>query len=267
QRDFVQAALDEEESTRIEHDDGTTLILVDVPIVEVENATYIYRTIALGIVLLPEMILTVCTRDINVLSDFTQQTINGFATHKRTRFILQILGRNTSKFLTYLKMIDRASSRVETELHRSMRNKELIQMLKLEKSLVFFSTSLKGNEVVLERMLRMDSVQKFPDDTDLLEDVIIENKQAIEMCNIYRDILAGTMDAFASIISNNLNIVMKVLTSITLLMTIPTLIASIWGMNVPLPFENHPYGFPIVVGLMITTALGCFFLLWRRKMF
>ena len=160
-----------------------------------------------------------------------------------------------------------ASMFVQTRLEASMRNQELLQMMKLEKSLVYFSTSLKGNEMVLEKMLRMDMLRKYPDDSDLLEDVIIENKQAMEMCAIYRDIMSGTMDAFASIISNNLNVVMKVLTSLTVVLSIPTLFASLWGMNVGVPFENAPFGFWMVLGISVVASVAAFVLLWRKKMF
>ena len=156
---------------------------------------------------------------------------------------------------------------MEGELHKSMKNKELIAMLNLEKSLVYFSTSLKSNEAVLERLMRMEFIRRYPDDTDLLEDVIIENKQAIEMCTIYRDILSGTMDAFASVISNNLNIVMKLLTSITIMLTIPTLFASLWGMNVPVPFQNSPWGFVIVCGISLVASVISGIIMFRKKMF
>ena len=152
-------------------------------------------------------------------------------------------------------------------LQESLRNRELIQMMQLEKSLVYFSTSLKGNEMVLEKMMRMDMLRKYPEDADLLEDVIVENKQAIEMCAIYRDIMSGTMDAYASIISNNLNIVMKILTSLTVIMAIPTLFASFWGMNTAVPFEGTAWGFWVVVSLSLLAALGAFFVLWKKKMF
>ena len=140
-------------------------------------------------------------------------------------------------------------------------------MMKLEKSLVFFSTSLKGNELVMERMMRLDMLRKYPDDADLLDDVMVENKQAIEMCAIYRDIMSGTMDAFASIISNNLNIVMKILTSLTVVLAVPTIFASLFGMNVPMPFAENPYGFWIVLGISVVASIGAFVILWRKKMF
>ncbi|MBQ8536136.1 MAG: magnesium transporter CorA family protein [Clostridia bacterium] len=264
---YLQAALDEEESARIETDNGQTLIIVDIPFVESEGSGYIYSTIPMGIILVDEVIITVCTRETPIITDFTEERIRNFWTFKRTRFILQLLHRNASRFLAYLKQIDKASMHVQDLLEKSSRNQELLQMMKLEKSLVFFSTSLKGNEMVMEKLLRLEVIQKYPDDTDLLEDVIIENEQAIEMCNIYRDIMSGTMDAFASIISNNLNITMKVLTSLTVVMSIPTIFASLWGMNVKVPFADSPVGFWIVLGISAAAALGAFFLLYKKKMF
>ena len=253
---FLAAALDEEESARIEHepDKNQTLIVVDIPYVESEGSGYVYSTIPLGIVLVDDIIITVCTRDTPIINDFTEERIRGFWTHKRTRFILQLLHRNASRYLAYLKQIDKASMHVQE---------------KLEKSLVFFSISLKSNEMVLERLMRQTNIlRQFPEDTDLLEDVIIENKQAIEMCAIYRDIMTGTMDTFASIISNNLNITMKVLTSLTAVLSIPTIIASLWGMNVGgIPFASSPFGFWIVVGISVLLAIVSFIFMYKKQMF
>ena len=264
---FLSAALDVEERARLEHDKDQTLIIVDTPFVEAEGSGYVYSTIPIGIVLVDDVIITVATRETPIITDFTEERIRGFTTDKRFRFILQLLYRNASMFLSYLSQVDKASMAVQGKLEKSLRNRELLQMMKLEKSLVFFSTSLKGNEVVLERMMRLESIKQVPEVEDLLEDVIIENKQAMEMCTIYRDILSGTMDAFASIISNNLNIVMKVLTSLTVLLSVPTLFAAFWGMNVAVPFAGSPYGFYIVLGISAVSALVAFVLLWRRKMF
>ena len=217
---FLPAALDQEESARVEVDGSQTLIIVDTPYTESEGSGYIYSTIPVGIVLADEVIITVTTQETAIITDFTEERVRGFSTQKRMRFILQLLYRNASLFLSYLKQVDKASMHVQGQLEKSMKNRELFQMLKLEKSLVFFSTSLKGNEGVMEKMMRMSMLRSDADLGDLLEDVIIENKQALEMCTIYRDILSGTMDAFASIISNNLNIVMKVLTSLTVVLFI-----------------------------------------------
>jgi magnesium transporter len=206
--DFLKAALDEEERARIENEDGNTLILVDVPIMEQEGKMNLYTTIPLAIILTRRTIVTVCLKEETILNDFRRNKVKSFFTNYKARFVLQILYRNSTKYLQDLKQIDKTSNRIEQDLHKSMKNKELIQMLKLEKSLVFFSTALKSNEIVLEKLMKFEYVKNYPEDTELLEDVIIENKQAIEMANIYSSILSGTMDAFASVISNNLNIVM-----------------------------------------------------------
>jgi len=264
--DFLRAALDEEERARIESDEGQTLIVVDTPIVENEGQMNIYYTIPLAIIILKNVIITVCLNEDTILEDFRKNRVKSFLTQFKTRFVLQILYRNAARYLQYLKHIDKMSNKIEQDLHKSMRNKELIQMLKLEKSLVYFSTSLKANEVVLEKLLRLESIKKYPDDTELLEDVIVENKQAIEMANIYSSILSGTMDAFASVISNNLNIVMKFLTSVTIVMAIPTLISSFFGMNVPLPLDS-PGSFWIIVAMTLVVCTVTGFILYRKKLF
>ncbi len=267
EEDYLRAALDEEESPRIESDEGQTLLVVDMPVVEPEGRTFLYNTIPLGIVYFERGIVTVCLRESSILDNFMEGRVRGFSPAKKTRFILQLLYRNASRFLQYLKQIDKASVLLENELHKSMKNRELIQMLKLEKSLVYFSTSLRANEVVMDKLLKTDYVRKFPEDTELLEDVIIENKQAIEMCNIYRDILSGTMDAFASIISNNLNIVMKLLATLTIVLSIPTIVASLFGMNTGGPWEGNPMGFWYALGIAVAVTLAVVVVLWRKKMF
>ncbi|MBR3872657.1 MAG: magnesium transporter CorA family protein [Clostridia bacterium] len=264
---YLQAALDEEESARIERDGDQMLIIVDIPYMEADGNGYAYTTIPMGIVMVDEVIITVSTRESTIITDFTEERIRGFWTFKRTRFLLQLLYRNASRFLNYLKQIEKASGFVQEKLQSTMRNQELLQMMKLEKSLVFFNTSLKSNEMVLEKLLRMDLLRRYPDDSDLLEDVIIENKQAMEMCSIYRDITSGTMDAFASIISNNLNTVMKILTSFTVVLAIPTIFASLWGMNVGVPFQQNPFGFWIVLGISVLASVAVFLILWKKKMF
>ncbi len=263
--DFLRAALDEEERARIENDNGQTLIIVDTPVME-KDGKNLYTTIPLAIILIKHIIITVCLKDDTLLNDFSSNKVKTFFTQYKTRFVLQVLHRNATKYLQFLKHIDKASNRVEQDLHKSMKNKELIQMLKLEKSLVYFSTALKANEVVLEKLMKYEHIKKYPEDTDLLEDAIIENKQAIEMANIYSSIMTGTMDAFASIISNNLNIVMKFLTSVTIVMAIPTMISSFFGMNVGLPISG-PYAFWIIVVLAVVMSAVTGFTLIRKKMF
>ena len=263
---FLQAALDEEETPRIEKDEEQTLILVDIPVIEPEGTSFLYNTVPLGIVITEHNIVTVCLEESTIIDDFHKGRVKGFDCAKKTRFVFQLLYKNSSRFLQYLRQIEKASTQVESALHKSLKNRELIQMLKLEKSLVYFATSLKANEMVLEKMLKTNLIKRYPDDEDLLEDVIVENKQAIEMCTIYRDILSGTMDAFASVISNNLNIVMKLLTSITIILAVPTLIASLWGMNVDVPFGGLRGGFLIVTGIALAVTVTVALILWRKKM-
>lgn len=265
--DLIKPALDEEERARIESENGQTLILVDIPVVENEDGKKVYSTIPLGIILTKENIVTVCLKETPIIYDFINKRIKSFYTYYKSRFILQILFKNATFYLHYLRDIEKISNKIENDLQESMKNKELIQLLKLEKSLVYFSTSLKSNEIVLEKMLKLDSIKKFEEDKSLLEDVIIENKQAIEMTNIYSSILSGMMDAFASIISNNLNIVMKTLTVITIALTIPTVVSSFFGMNVPNLWTENNMAFPIIVGGSIIISVLTSVILVKRKLF
>lgn len=268
--DDLRAPLDEEERSRIELEDDYTLILVDIPVIEERNDKDWYGTIPMGIVVADKVIITVCLEDTPILSSFMDGRVRNFYTYMKTRFILQILYRNASMYLHYLRIIDKKSEMVEGRLHKSQRNRELIELLELEKSLVYFTTSLRSNEVVLEKLMKVEKIKHYPEDEDLLEDVIIENKQAIEMANIYSGILSGTMDAFASVISNNLNIVMKFLATVTIVMSIPTMVYSAYGMNVNtagMPFANSPYGFWIVIGISAVIALIVALFFSKKDMF
>jgi magnesium transporter len=255
--DYVRAALDEEERPRIDTENGCSLIVIDIPIPDTRE-TILYTTIPLGIIVTGDTIITVCLTENAIVDDFVTGRVRGFYTFKKTRFVLQILFRNASYFLQYLRQIERISDRLGAELHKSLRNRELIQLMNLKKSLVYFSTSLRSNALVLDKILKFQPLRMYPDDTDLLEDVIIENRQAIEMANIYSTILTETMDAFASIISNNFNGILKFLTAVTIILAVPTMIASFFGMNVPVPLENAPAGFLgiILASLVISGILA-----------
>lgn len=265
--EFLRAPLDEEETSRIEVEEGQISVIMDIPVMDVQNKSIQYYTIPLGIVLNDSVIVTICLQENKVIDDFIIKKVKGFYTYKKSRFILQILYRIATYYLCYLKQIDKTSHVIENRLHKSMKNKELIQLLSLEKSLVYFSTSLKANEITLEKMMKLEMMQKYEEDKDVLEDVIVENKQAIEMANIYSNILSGTMDAFASIISNNLNIVMKWLASITIVLSIPTAVSGFFGMNVPNPFEQNPFGFIIILGITAVIAGIVAYALAKRDMF
>jgi magnesium transporter len=265
--EFIRPALDEEERSRIETDNGQTLILVDIPTVETDGGTNVFSTIPLGIAFTKETIVTVCLKETPILSDFINRKVKSFYTYFKSRFILQVLFKNATLYLQYLRSIEKISNKIENDLQKSMKNKELAQLLKLEKSLVYFSTSLKSNESVLEKMLKLEAIKRFEEDQDLLEDVIIENKQAIEMTNIYSSILSGTMDAFASIISNNLNIVMKSLTTITISLAVPTMISGFFGMNVPNLLDHSNLAFPLIVAGSVILSVVTTFLLMKRRMY
>ena len=268
--DHLRAPLDEEERSRIEVEDEYTLILVDIPSIEERNGKDWFVTIPLAIITTKDVLITVCLEETPVLTSFMDGRVRDFHTFMKTRFILQILYKNATQFLQYLRIIDKKSEVIERKLHQSQKNEELIELLELEKSLVYFTTSRRSNEVVLEKLLRIEKIKKYPEDTDLLEDVIVENKQAIEMANIYSGILSGTMDAFASVISNNLNIVMKFLATVTIVLSIPTMIASFYGMNVNshgMPFADSPYGFAIVLGLTLLLSLFVAYIFNKKDLF
>jgi magnesium transporter len=266
--DFLRAALDEEEYSRIEVEDEHVLILIDMPTADKEDEHLVYSTLPFAIILTEKNIVTVCLKDSYIIDQFEKNSVRSFYTTKRYRFVLQLLFKISKRYLLYLKQIDRMSSDVERQLHKSMKNRELIQLLDLEKSLVYFTTALKANEIVLEKMMRLDAIKLYEEDEDLLEDVIIENKQAIEMATIYSNILSGMMDAFASVISNNLNGVMKILTSITIVMAIPTMIASFYGMNIAwLPIANSPNAFWVILGVSGALSLAAGLVLAFKRMF
>lgn len=263
--DLLRGPLDEEEKSRIDVEDGLTHVIVDIPVLVREEDQRGYETIPLGMLIHHDYFITTCLRANPILGEFERGAIRGFATFWKTRFMLQILQRVSAFYLRYLGRIDRETDKIERELRVSMKNAEIFDLLGLQKSLVYFTTSLRANESVLQKLLRTKTIKMYEEDQDLLEDVIVENKQASEMAKIYTDILTGMMDAFTSVISNNLNRVMKFLTSVTILFSIPTIVASMYGMNVALPFQDYPHAFvlTIVIWLVISGALALVF--WRKK--
>lgn len=253
--EFIRASLDEEESSRIDREEENSLIIIDNPVVNKSGKNLTYYTTPLSIIITPHNIITISLKETHVLEEFEESLIKNTNINDKNRFVLQIMLRVAGKYLKYLKQINKITERVEEELKKSMKNKELIQFLEIEKSLVYFSASLKSIGVMLGRMGRGKYINLNEEQYELLEDVIIEIKQATEMSEIYLNILNGTMDAFASIISNNLNIVMKVLASITLILSIPTIISGIYGMNNPrIPMIEY-WWFPLgisAVSMFIT---------------
>ena len=233
--DLLTKLLDDEELPRIEVGDNATLIVVDTPYVTDTNYKHKYNTDPLGLIINNDgYFITISPKEQTLFEDFKNNKVREFNIKKRTKFVIQILLKTASYYQRELKAINEYINEKEKTLHKSTNNKRLIELLNVEKTLVYFSTSLKANDVVLEKLAKGSVLTMYDDDTDLLEDAMIENKQAIEMANIYREILTSMTDTYATIISNNLNDVMKFLAGITIVFSIPTMVASFIGMNVPL---------------------------------
>lgn len=231
--DFFRSALDEEETSHIDYENGTTLIIIDTPVVKRLDKHFTYSTMPLGIMITDRNVITVSLKENQIINEFADGVARNANTHFKTQFVLTIMLKIATKYLQYLNQIDKITGHVENEMRRSMKNQELIQLLEIEKSLVYFSSSLKASDATLEKIMRGRYIKLYEEDQDLLEDVLIEIKQGIDMANIYLSVLSGTMEAYGSVISNNLNIVMKRLTSVSLLISIPTVVSGIYGMNNP----------------------------------
>ena len=264
--DFLKSSLDEEESSRVEQEEKQTLIIVDTAVSEVQkDDTLIFYTMPLGIIITEHHVFTISLRENKVIDDVVNGRVRNIQTQFRTQFVLRLMMNITSSFLIYLKQIDKTSSVMQRKLHGAMKNHELIQMLELEKSLIYFSTSLKSNDVTMNKILRGRVVKLYEEDQDLLEDVLIELKQAQEMASIYSSILSGVVDAFGSVISNNLNIVMWNLTRITIILAIPTMVFSFYGMNtLDLPFAEHTWA-PTLISLIATLLVALLLFKYKKK--
>lgn len=268
--DMIMAALDEEEPARTEFDEGNSMFVVDCPIIEESDGGDTYSTLPLAIIYNKNCIITVCLKGNPVLKDFITGRIKIFC-DKPVGFILNFMYGNAKRFLYCLKQIDRKAHRVQTELGRTLKNEEILQLLELENSLVYFSTSLNANYKVHEKLSKVEAVATREDYQDLYDDMVIESSQAVEMCKIYKDILSVSMDAYGSVISNNANDTMKKLTVITILLAIPTMIAGFWGMNMPVPWQaqegdTSTLWFWVVIGAtFVLTAVVAFILVKSMK--
>lgn len=266
--DIIRDILDADERPRYEVDDDWSLIIFRVP-VETTNNGVPYATLPLGIIRINQVTVTLCARQNEVLP-FDQPALfrgQNHLVHDELNFILKLFLRSGSTYLSYLKQINQQTGQIENELEKSIRNRELNKLLKMEKCLVYFITSLKANEIVLAKLRNSFKSNMGEVNEDLLEDAIIENKQALEMSQIYSDIQSGMMDAFASVISNNLNVVMKQLASISIILMIPTLIASLYGMNVPNHLENNSWAFVLILLFSALMAFLGIFIFRKRDLF
>ena len=269
--DILRNSLDADERSRVELDEGVFSTIVNLPLLDEEGN---FDTLPCGLVFSGENFLTICSKDNRILSSFNKNTAKTFDTRERTKFMLSILYKITQFYLRYLAIINRKTEHIEDALKQTTHNEELFDLMEIQKSLVYFTTALRDNQLVLEKILRMTKspasarlLAFTEDDTDLLEDVIVENKQAIEMVDMHRSILEGMMDGFASIINNNLNQIMKFLAAITIVLSIPTMLGTFWGMNVAVPFANMTYGFGAVISLSLLGTLGVILYFKKKGMF
>ena len=269
--DLLNNALDADERSRIEQDKNSLAIIINLPLLDDEGN---FDTLPCGLVITQKNFITICARENRVMNSFNRSTAKTFDTRDRARFMLNILYKCTQYYLKYLNIINKRTDELEYALRRTTSNKELFQLMEIQKSMVYFTTALKDNHLVLLKLLRLMRVPataKFAGfgegDSDLLDDVIIENKQAIEMVDMHRSILEGMMDGFASIISNNVNLVMKFLAAITIILSIPTMLASFWGMNVGLPLSDNKFGFLYVVAVSALLTILVILFFRKKKMF
>ncbi len=249
--DYVQYSLDIDEMARSERDDDYTFILLRIPFDNGAAADVPYSTIPLGILLLNNCVVTICKQENEVVRLLRNGKYRGLKTAKRYRFALYLMLETANRYLSLLRQINKTTEALEDQLQKSTRNREVLELLKYQKCLTYFATALRSNEVMMERLQRMQMFNQYEEDQELLEDVLTENQQAIQMVNIATEILAGLMDAFASIISNNLNGVMKALAALTIVVNLPGLVAAFYGMNVKLPGEDHPLAFLMVFGISV----------------
>ena len=269
--DVLKTALDMEERSHVELEDNYIFVVINIPAIRGND---MYDTVPLGIFLTPDFFITVCLEESEVLYSFISNQLSTFYTYKKTRFLFQILYRTATLFLRYLQQINRRTDDIEVQLRHTTKNKDFFQLLELQKSMTYFTSALRTNGTVMERLLRLRGhstyrhlLKMYEEDEDLLEDVIIENKQAIEMVEMYSNILMNMMNAFTSIISNNLNMVMKMLAALTITLAVPTIIFSLWGTNVALPFQDDPNGFYEVVGISVVCSIIAIIGMWKKDLF
>ena len=267
--DFLADSIDVDERSRYELEEDVRLIVINTPVENLsltEDNDALFVTAPIGIILTPELTVTITSASETILQLFVDQRVRQFDPADEAGFVLRIFEQNVYRFTAFLRQLNKRRNAIERELYDSSRNRELRQLLSIEKSLVFFVNSLSTNELLKMKIKRSDFLGIRADEAkaDLFEDVIIDNSQALEMSNVYTNILGGTMDAYSSIISNNLNVVIQRLTFITIVLTVPTLVASLWGMNVPVPLSGSPWAFAVIIGLSVVLSL-LFVLYFRRK--
>ncbi|HGZ5151504.1 TPA: magnesium transporter CorA family protein [Staphylococcus aureus] len=264
--DFIRDPLDSEESSRIEYDEDTgySLIIIDLPIVNSTNRSVLsFVTIPLGIIIGNGIIVTVCDAENEFLENLPKRDIN---LKFHSRFALEILTTIADHYNRNLRLLNKSRIRIEKELKNNITNKQLFKLMEVEKSLVYFLAALKGNDTIIKKLFRLPAIKRFEEDEELLEDLIIENNQAIETTELHQRILESITTSYASLLSNDMNTIMKTLTLFTVLLTLPTLVFSFFGMNVLLPIDDHSYiSWIIVVGISLILVVIVSIFLWRKQ--
>jgi magnesium transporter len=265
--DYINYSLDLDEMPRMERDDEYTFILLRIPHRQPESDIP-YATIPLGIMIKGNTIVTICKYDKEIFRILANGKYRLLKTGKRYRFALYIFLETATRYLMHLREINRITEALEDQLQKSTRNREVLELLKYQKSLTYFATALRSNEVMMERVQRTQIFNYYEEDQDLLEDVLTENQQAIQMTSIATELLSAMMDAFASIISNNLNAVMKVLAALTIIIALPGTVGTFFGMNVPLPLsDSSPFSFLAIIGISIALAAIATYIFYKRDWF
>src|SRR5512139_2416528 len=265
--DYINYSLDFDEMPRMERDEDYTFILIRIPHSQPDSDVP-YITIPLGIMIKGNTIVTICRYDKEMFKVLANGKYRLLKTAKRYRFALYIFLETATRYLTHLREINRMTEAIEDQLQKSTRNREVLELLKYQKSLTYFATALRSNEVMMERVQRTQIFNYYEEDQDLLEDVLTENQQAIQMTSINTEILSSMMDAFASIISNNLNGVMKILATLTIVVAIPGTVGAFFGMNVELPLiESNPISFFSILGISIFLSAIAIFIFYKRDWF
>lgn len=265
----VRAAMDEDETSRVELEDDYTLILINIPVTEIRNEQKAYTAIPLGIILLDDYLITVCAEETSVLEWFVNSSVRDFSTKKQMRFVYQILYRTSMAYQSCLRTIDDKRVEIEKRAQEDVEEEDLITLHELESNLVYFVTSLRANGAVIDRLSRYSRVRQFPEDRELLDDVKVENAQAVEMSLTYRDIINGTRELLSNIIDIRLNNVMKYLAAITIVMAIPNIISGFYGMNVDakwVPLQDTIFGFGIICGITFIVCLIVLKILKKKRM-
>jgi len=265
--EYLYDPLDIDEKARAERDEDVLFTLIKIPHFQGKKDEAPFVTIPLGVIMNNDYIVTITKEDNVIVQEFENNRVKNLNTSKHYRFLLLILLKTATKFLSHLREINKTVDQIEDDLQSSMRNQDIFDLLKYQKVLIYYTTALKSNELMMARLNRLQLIRTYEDDEELFQDVVTEFQQAIEMTNIANNILLQMTSAYASIINNNMNKIIKTLTLITIVLYVPTLIASFFGMNVPVPGQNSPSAYLVIIGISLAISVIILAMFMRRKWF